>query len=216
LIPENETDTTMNILHIDSSALGDFSASRQLTAAIVAALREAHADTRVAYRDLAAAPLAHVSGPLLQALRAPAGTPPPDGQLLGEVALTNTLVDELLAAGTVVIGAPMYNFSVPSTLKAWIDRIVMAGRTFSYDQNGPKGLAGGRRIIIVSSRGGQIAGQPQELAVDHQEAYLKAVFGLLGIDDITVIRAEGLAMGDEIRNLAMNGALQQAGALMAA
>jgi len=211
----------MKILHIDSSALGDFSASRQLTAAIVAALRTGNAASTtgagLVYHDLAAAPLTHVSGALLQALRAPAGTPPPvDSTLLAEMALANTLVDEVLDADTIVVGAPMYNFSVPSTLKAWLDRVVRAGRTVSYDQNGPKGLAGGRRVIIVSTRGGQIAGQPYELTIDHQEAFLKALFGLIGIDDITIIRAEGLARGDDIRALAMQAALRQAGELQAA
>jgi FMN-dependent NADH-azoreductase len=206
----------MKILQIDSSALGDFSASRQLTAAIVAALHGGGAGPGVVYRDLAAAPLTHVSGALLAALRAPTGTPPPDDKLLAEMALAHALVDELLDADIVVVGAPMYNFSVPSTLKAWLDRVVMAGRTFSYDENGSKGLAGGRRVIIASTRGGQIAGQPYELAIDHQEAFLKALFGLIGITDVTIIRAEGLARGDEIRNLAMQGALRQAGALQAA
>jgi FMN-dependent NADH-azoreductase len=207
----------MNILHIDSSALGDFSASRQLTASIVATLTNGAAKTGVVYRDVDAAPLTHVTMALLQVLRAPAGTPvPSDAALLSEVALANTLIDELLAADTIVLGAPMYNFSVPSTLKAWLDRVVMAGRTFSYDQNGPKGLAGGRRVIIASTRGGQIAGQPHELAIDHQEAFLKALFGLIGIVDVTIIRAEGLARGDEMRSAAMQGALLQAAELKAA
>lgn len=211
----------MNILHIDSSILGAESASRQLSAAVVAALR-AGADHHVVYRDLDAAPLPHLNGALLAQLRGAADAAISDAAseaqatLAREAALSGTLVDELLAADVVVIGAPMYNFSVPSTLKAWIDRVAQPGRTFSYGENGPKGLLGGRRVIVVSARGGAMAGTPYEAAMDHQEAYMKAVFGLLGIADVEIVRAENLARGPFARGAAMETALAQAGALATA
>jgi FMN-dependent NADH-azoreductase len=103
---------------------------------------------------------------------------------------------EFLGSDIVVIGAPMYNFTIPSQLKAWVDRITVAGQTFRYGPNGPEGLAGGKKVIIVSTRGGLYSGGTAAAHLDHQETYLKAILGFLGITDITVVRAEGLAMGD--------------------
>jgi FMN-dependent NADH-azoreductase len=193
----------MNLLHVDSSALGEFSVSRELTRAAADALQATHPDTRYRYRDLAAAPPAHLTGALLAALRAPA-TPGRDAQ--PEVRITDELLTEFLAADTIVLGAPMYNFSIPSTLKAWIDRIAQAGKTFRYTAAGPEGLAGGKRVIIVSTRGGQIHGTAAETALDHQESYLRTVLGFMGITDIQVLRAEGIGMGPEARQLALAAA----------
>ena len=196
----------MKVLHLDSSILGAASVSREVSAAVVNQLRAANPDAHVTYRDLAANPIAHLDGAILQVVRPAPGAAVPAG-LEREAVLTEMLLKELLDADTVVIGAPMYNFSVPSTLKAWIDRVAQAGRTFQYTATGPVGLAGGKKVYIVSSRGGMYAGASFEAAMDHQEAYLKAVLGFFGITDVEVIRAEGIAMGDEVRKTGIAKAL---------
>jgi FMN-dependent NADH-azoreductase len=174
----------MNILHLDSSALGAASASRELTAAIVGQLRGEHPKAEVIHRDLDAQPLPHFTGATL-AKRDPA-----------EAELARTVLDEFLAADVVVIGAPMYNFSLPSTLKAWLDRIAVAGTTFRYTANGPEGLAGGKRVIVASTRGGLYG---EASPADFQEAYLRQFFSFLGIDAIEIVRAEGLNLSPEQR-----------------
>jgi FMN-dependent NADH-azoreductase len=204
----------MKVLHLDSSPVGGASVSREVTAALATAYRAAGA--RVTYRDLAAQPLAHLGGELLQALRPAPGAARPEGEAVArELALTEDVLGEFLDADVVIVGAPMYNFSVPTQLKAWIDRIAQAGRTFRYTAEGPQGLAGGRKVVIVSSRGGRYAGTAFEQAMDHQEAYLRAVFGFLGITDIEVVRAEGVGMGPEARAAALAQAKQEALALTA-
>ena len=195
----------MTLLHIDSSPLGPASVTRQLTADIVAALTKATPGTPVVYRDLAANPPEHLTAELLQVVKF-RNLENLNPHQLSELALTDTLVEELLAAETVVIGAPMYNFSIPTQLKVWLDRLCQAGRTFRYTEKGPVGLAGGRKVIIASARGGRYAGTPMETALDHQEAYLKAVLGFIGITDVTVIRAEGVSMGPEPRAQALAAA----------
>ena len=174
----------MNILHIDSSALGAQSASRELSQAVVAAVVDGQPEARVVHRDLDAQPLAHLSGrTLAQSDRQDVSD--------GEQAL-----EEFLAADVVVIGAPMYNFAIPSTLKAWIDRIAVAGKTFRYDEQGQAvGLCGNKRVFVASSRGGF----HQDSGMDFQEPYLRAMLGFLGITDITVVRAEGLAVSEKHR-----------------
>jgi FMN-dependent NADH-azoreductase len=174
----------MNLLHIDSSPLGSHSVSRELTAAIVVAERRARPGLRVVHRDLARDPLPHW---------APASTAGDPAARIG-----SDVLDEFLAADTIVIGAPMYNFSIPSQLKAWIDRIAIAGKTFRYGPSGPEGLAGGRRIVIASSRGGRYAEGPAA-GMDFQESYLRAVFGFLGITEIEIVRAEGLNLGADAK-----------------
>ncbi|MGQ0800131.1 MAG: FMN-dependent NADH-azoreductase [Pseudomarimonas sp.] len=174
----------MNLLHIDSSALGAASASRELSAAIVARWLAARPDAVVTYRDLDAEPLPHLTG------RSFAQTDP------AEAAAAESVMADFLAADLVVIGAPMYNFSVPSTLKAWIDRIAVAGKTFRYTSNGPEGLAGDKRVVIASSRGGAYG---DNSPMDFQEAYLRQVFGFLGVRQIEFVRAEGLAGSAESR-----------------
>lgn len=202
----------MKILHLDSSPLGDSSASRQLTASIVETLRRDAPDAQVSHRDLAAAPPAHLSGTVLQAMTSPQPDELSEAQRQ-ERALTDALLAEFMAADVVVIGVPMYNFSIPTQLKAWIDRIAQAGKTFRYTENGPVGLAGGKRVVIASSRGGMYAGNAAMEALDHQEAYLRIVLGFLGITDVTVVRAEGLAMGAEPRSRALALAEEQIAAL---
>jgi FMN-dependent NADH-azoreductase len=206
----------MNILHIDASPLGNASISRQLTAAVVSKLKQEHPAAAVTHRDLIATPVSHLSGELLQILRPVAGAALPAGETVRrEAEQTETLVTEFLAADVVVIGAPMFNFSIPSQLKAWIDRVAQAGRTFRYTAEGPVGLATAK-AIIVSTRGGVYAGTAYEAAMDHQESYLRTVLSFLGIKDITFVRAEGVAMGPEKKEEALNTATRQIAELRAA
>jgi FMN-dependent NADH-azoreductase len=204
----------MKILRIDSSALGSASVSRQLTAAIVDALRATEPTATIVYRDLAAAPPAHLNGELLQALRPQPGVAPTlSVTAQDDLKLTDVLLDEFLAADVVVVGAPMYNFSVPTPLKAWIDRIAQAGKTFRYTAAGPQGLAGGKKVVIASSRGSLIAGSAAETALDHQEAYLRTVFNFLGVTDVSFVRAEGLAISPEQREQSIANAHREIGGL---
>ena len=140
----------MKLLHIDSSVLGPHSVSRQVSAAIVDRLREATPGLDVTYRDLTATPLAHLSGPHLAAGQGAT----PEVALQPDIAAGQAVLDEFLAADIVVLGAPMYNFTIPSQLKAWIDRILVAGKTFKYGAQGVEGLAGNKRVIVAISRGG--------------------------------------------------------------
>ena len=182
----------MKLLHVDASALGAHSVSRGLTAAIVDEFVRHHPDVEVTYRDLHADPLDHWS-------------PAADEKATAESA---QVLQEFLDADVVVVGAPMYNFSISSSLKAWIDRITVAGTTFRYTANGPEGLAGGKRVIIASARGGIYSEGPAS-AVDFQETYLKQVFGFIGIRDIEFVRAEGLNLGTEQRETALTRAQRQ-------
>ncbi|MDO9415846.1 FMN-dependent NADH-azoreductase [Pararhizobium sp.] len=194
----------MNILHIDSGILGDHSVSRRLTASIVSRLSAGHAGAHVAYRDLAAAPLAHLSGAHLMAASAnPEGL---DATLVSELDAGRAALDEFLKADVVVVGAPMYNFAIPTQLKTWIDRILVAGTTFKYTEAGVQGLAKGKKVIVASTRGGHYSGSSPISAMDHQESYLTTVFGFIGITDVEFIRAEGLAMGDDAKQSAIAGA----------
>lgn len=158
----------MTILHIDSSISGEDSVSRRLTRAIVGQL----GSDEIRYRDLAAQPLSHLTA---------RGQDP-------------HILEEFLAAETVVIGAPMYNFSVPTQLKAWLDRLAVAGRTFRYTAEGPEGLAGGKRVIVALASGGDY---PEGSRFDHQKSYLKAFFNFLGIEP-EIVSASGVAMGAEV------------------
>lgn len=200
----------MKLLHIDSSALGDGSVSRQLTASVVAGWREARPDVQVVYRDLAANPPPHFSPALVGALF---GKPEDlnDAQR-ADLALSEELVSEFLAADVVVIGAPMYNFSIPSQLKAWIDRVAQKGRTFAYTEKGPVGLAGGKQVIIASSRGG-VYSAGAAAALDFQEAYLRGVLGFLGVTDVTTVRAEGVNISAEAKAKALAAAHAEAATL---
>lgn len=194
----------MKLLHIDSSPLAANSVSRQLTARAVAEWQAAHPGTTVEHLDLAVEAPSHLN---LESLgfRMPAGATATEAQQR-ENAVSERLVSQFLAADVVVVGAPMFNFTVPSQLKAWIDRIAQAGRTFRYTENGPQGLAGGKTLVIVSTRGGAYG---DAHVMDHQESYLKAVFGFLGITDIRIVRAEGIAMGEAAKASALEKAQQQ-------
>ena len=193
----------MNILHLDSSLAKEGSASRELSAAIVRTQRERYPQAKVTYRDLAAAPLAHF-GAEHMSLRG-AAEPALGAEQQRDFDEGVKALDEFLAADVVVIGAPMYNFSIPSQLKAWIDRIALPGKTFKYTAEGPKGLAEGKQVIVASSRGGRYFNTPGEV-MDHQESYLRAVLGFIGITDIEFVRAEGMGMGAEARANALREA----------
>ena len=203
----------MRLLHIDASIQGANSASRQLSAAVVERLRKTTPSLEVTYRDLAAAPLAHLSGAHLAAAL---GGTPESPTLQQDLAASQAVLEEFLAADIVVIGAPMYNFTIPTQLKAWIDRIVVAGKTFRYSAEGPVGLAGSKRVIIAISRGGLYGPGAPAAVLEHLETYLRGVFGFIGVANPELIVAEGLMIGTEQRELSMQRALRAAAALRAA
>ncbi|MFG1204466.1 FMN-dependent NADH-azoreductase [Xanthobacter aminoxidans] len=201
----------MKILHVDSSILSEGSISRQLTAEIVATLKQAAPGATVTHIDLAAAPLTHLTAAHLGAAQ---GAPVPSA-LEADVAASKGALADFLASDVIVIGAPMYNFSVPSQLKAWMDRLAVAGVTFRYSEKGLEGLAGGKKLIVASTRGGVFSAGTPMAALDHQESYLTAFFGFLGITDVSFVRAEGVAMGPEAKANAVDAAIRQAHALAA-
>ncbi|MFK4725694.1 FMN-dependent NADH-azoreductase [Bradyrhizobium niftali] len=202
----------MKLLHIDSSVLGPHSVSRQVSAAIVDRLQQATPSLDIVYRDLTQTPLAHLSGSHLAAAQ---GAPAP-AELGPDLAASAAVLNEFLDADIVVIGAPMYNFTIPSQLKAWIDRILVAGKTFQYGANGPQGLAGGKRVIVAISRGGFYGAETPYAAGEHLETYLRWVFGFIGITDPEFISADGIQIGPDHRERALAGALQAATSLQAA
>jgi FMN-dependent NADH-azoreductase len=202
----------MKLLHIDSSVLGPHSVSRQVSGAVVERLHKAAPDLEVVYRDLTLTPLAHLSGLHLAAAQGAA----PDATLQPDIAAGQEVLNEFLAADIVVLGAPMYNFTIPSQLKAWIDRILVAGKTFKYGAQGAEGLAGHKRVIIAISRGGFYgAGTPMAVG-EHLETYLRWVFGFIGVTNPEFIFADGIQIGPEHREKALADALQAATDLHAA
>ncbi|KQO25351.1 FMN-dependent NADH-azoreductase [Acidovorax sp. Leaf76] len=190
----------MQLLRIDSAITGEQSVSRELTARTVAAWKAAHPGTTVQYLDLAAQAPSHLSAQSMGFRTGQAAATDVERQ---ENALSEALVSQFLAADVVVIGAPLYNFSIPSQLKAWIDRLAQAGRTFKYTDKGPVGLAGGKTVIVASSRGGVYSTSEGGQAMEHQESYLKVVFGFFGITDVRFVRAEGVAMGPDAKAAAL-------------
>jgi len=201
------------LLHIDSSVLGPHSVSRQVSAAIVDRLRQTTPGLEITYRDLTMAPLAHLSGAHLAAAQ---GMVPADPAVQQDLATAQAVLAEFLATDIVVIGAPMYNFSIPSQLKAWIDRIVVAGKTFKYDAQGPEGLAGNKRVIIAVSRGGYYGADTPMAALEHLETYLRGIFGFIGVTALEFIAADGIQVGPEHREKALAGALEAVSHLQAA
>src|SRR5688572_9321283 len=181
----------MKLLHLDSAATGANSVTRELTASIVARWRDALPGLVVTYRDLDAQPLPHLTGEVL-------AKADPAVAAEGEATL-----QQFLDSDVIVVGAPMYNFSVPSTLKAWIDRVAVSGRTFRYTEKGPEGLARGKTLVVASGRGG-IYGDNSP--ADFQEAYLRQVFGSLGVEDVRIVRAEGVAYSPQHRADAITAA----------
>lgn len=207
--------TPMKLLHIDSSLLGDKSVSRELSAAVVKAWRAQQPGLQVSYRDLALTPPPQLTGEALQVMKFGQPAARVDAQAQADLFLVEALLQEFLMADVIVIGAPMYNFSIPSQLKTWIDALAQPGRTFTYTEQGPRGLAGGKRVVIASSRGNRYS-QPPMSAKDFQEPYLKAVLAFMGITDIDVIRAEGVNLGPTQREAALAEAHQRIASLFAA
>ena len=225
----------MKLLHVDSSILGGQSVSRQLTASIVAHLKQATPGLEITYRDLAIAPVPQQS-PTIQFAKMKAlyeagalagdkvemlagavqGGARVDASTQAEFDATNVVLDEFLAADIVVLGAPMYNFGIPSQLKAWIDCLAVPGKTFQYTATGVEGLAGGKKLIIASSRGGFYTASSPMAFMDHQETFLTSFFGFIGISDAAFVRAEGVGSGPEQRKLALETALADVSALKAA
>jgi FMN-dependent NADH-azoreductase len=191
----------MKLLHLDSSVLGTHSASRALTAEIVARQLTLHPQIEVTYRDLAADAALHLSPAHLAAFQGQAVS---DAQLGADLTKGGAYLEELFAADIIVIGAPMYNFSIPSQLKAWIDRVVGAGKTFRYGPNGAEGLVPApKKVFIASSRGSVYSAGSPAASLEHHESYLNGVLSFIGLKDITVVRAEGLGLGPEAREAAM-------------
>lgn len=192
------------VLSIETSPLGDHSVSRKLSAKILTELMIKHPNIQVVTRDLAASPLPHLDGMTVGAFF----TPPNQRSEAQNQALTlsDACVDELIAADVVVIGSPMWNFGIPSSLMAWIDHVIRAGRTFQYGANGPESLLPpGKKVIIASSRGGVYSSGPMQ-AMDHQETYLKTVLGFIGLHDVSIVRAEGVSLGEDAVKNAMAAA----------
>ena len=203
----------MNILHIDSSILSGYSVSRTLSAEIVARQVALHPGAKVTYRDLVAEAALHLSDAHMAVFQ---GAEVKDAALGADLAKGETFIKDLFAADIIVIGAPMYNFTVPTQLKGWIDRVAVAGRTFKYGPNGPESLLPkGKKVFIASSRGGIHSGASPTAALEHQESYLKVALGFLGLTDVTVIRAEGLALGDDAKAASIAAAKSEIAALAA-
>ena len=182
------------ILHINSSARTTGSISREVTADYLTRLQAADPAAVVVERDVAMSPLPHLTEQVLGAFFTPVESR--SAQQITDASLSDTLVAELKAADVIVIGAPMYNFSVTSSLKAWIDHVARAGETFQYTDKGPVGLLTGKKVTVFTARGGVYSSGPGQ-AMDFHETYLRAVLGFMGLDDITFVHSEGMAMGDE-------------------
>src|SRR5215470_1670690 len=203
-----------NLLFVSSSLFGDGSQSRSVAREFIDRWRDAHPRTSVTERDLTADSIPHLSLATLAATAQPA-----DARNAAErqsAALADTLIEEVEAADVIVIAAPMYNFSIPSTLKAWIDHIARAGRTFRYGASGPEGMLKGRKAFIVTGRGGVYSGESPAKSLDFQEPYLRATLGFLGLDDVAFIHVEGLKMSPEAAATAIGRAREAIGDLLPA
>ncbi|NMZ69006.1 FMN-dependent NADH-azoreductase [Pseudomonas peli] len=192
-----------NILVIESSARQQGSVSRQMTAQFIANWSSANPADQIKVRDLAVDQVPHLDANLLGGWMTPVEQQSDAEQ--AALALSNLLTDELLAADVLVLAAPMYNFAIPSTLKAWLDHVLRAGVTFKYTETGPQGLLSGKRAFVLTARGGIYAGSAQ----DHQEPYLRQALAFVGIHDVSFIHAEGLNLGSEFMEKGLNQAKAQ-------
>jgi FMN-dependent NADH-azoreductase len=181
-----------NILFVSSSPRGTASYSHQVAQKVVDGVKARHPEANIVERDVAKQPLPHIGEDFVSGMAATAGTL--TAEQSKALALSDALIEELLAADVVVIAAPMYNFGLPSTLKAWIDHVVRAQRTFSYTKDGIQGMLHGKQAILVMASGGVYSAGPAK-AMDFEESYLRATLGFIGITDIRVVRVEGVAMG---------------------
>lgn len=192
-----------NVLRINSSLFEDSSVSSQLSGELLEALKAEGQDLNVVERDFAAQPIPHLDGEWLQALSTPAEDRTDEQQ--AKVSFSDTLIEEVQLANTLIIGLPMYNFTVPSMLKAWVDHIARAGVTFAYTEQGPKGLLQDKKVYLVAAMGG-IHDTP---ATDFLRPYMKLIMGFIGLTDIEIITANGLNMGDERRDEGLSAARKQ-------
>lgn len=190
------------VLVLNSSVGGADSVTRILVDDAVAAIRANVPNAQVVSRDLAANPIPHLAPDGVAGVRSPNATTPAE---IVARDLSDTLIGELREADTIVIGAPMYNFGLPSTLRTWFDHVLRAGHTFSYSEAGPEGLLKGKKAIIIEARGGLYSEGPAQ-ALDFQEPYLRQLLGFIGITDVTFIRAEKIGYGPEAREAAIAGA----------
>lgn len=196
----------MKLLHVDSSINGKHSNSRKLSQATVTQWIGNHPATQVDYLDLASETPNHLSRHAL-GFRLPPSDAALSQEQNHENQVSETLVSQFLEADVIVLGVPLYNFSIPSQLKSWIDRLAQAGRTFRYTESGPIGLAGDKTIIVALTRGGVYSDSEAGQAMEHQESYLKTVFGFFGVTDVRVIRAEGTDLGPDSRARAIEQAI---------
>ncbi|MGR4037954.1 FMN-dependent NADH-azoreductase [Pseudomonas sp. 910_21] len=188
------------VLIIESSARQQDSVSRQLTQTFIQQWQAAHPGDSISVRDLARNPVPHLDANLLGGWMKPAEQRSATEQ--DSLQRSNELTEELLAADVLVMAAPMYNFAIPSTLKAWLDHVLRAGVTFKYTDTGPQGLLTGKRAYVLTARGGIYAGS----SADHQEPYLRQVMGFIGIHDVEFIHAEGLNLGGDFHEKGLNQA----------
>ncbi len=196
-----------HVLIIESSARQQDSVSRQLTRDFIQQWQAAHPGDQINLRDVAANPLPHLNADLLGGWMKPAEQRSMPEQEAFE--RSNQLTDELLAADVLVMAAPMYNFTIPSTLKAWLDHVLRAGITFKYTPTGPQGLLQGKRAIVLTALGGIHAGAGS----DHQEPYLRQAMAFIGIHDVEFIHAEGLNMSGDFHEKGVNQAKARLAAL---
>ena len=184
-----------SLLLVTSSLFGEGSQSRRIAQELVATLRDANTIRRVVERDLSPATMPHLSVETLAALAAPAEQRTPAQRDV--TAFADALIEEVEAADTIVLAAPMYNFTIPSTLKAWLDHIARAGRTFSYSAAGPEGLLKGKKVFVVTGRGGIYSGESPARALDFQEPYLRAILAFVGLTDVSFVHVEGLSISQD-------------------
>lgn len=192
-----------NILVVNSSPNPETSISRDLTDQFMESWKQNNPDTTVTYRDVGLNPLPHLDQLTIGSYYTPVDDRSDEQK--AAIALSDVIVDEAEAADVIVIGSPMHNFGITSGLKAWVDHLARVGRTFHYTENGPVGALGGRKVYVLTTRGGRYSGDAPASAMDMQEPYLRTVLGFVGLDDVTFIHAEGLAMGTDGKDAAIAG-----------
>jgi FMN-dependent NADH-azoreductase len=205
----------VKLLHIDTSIKATGSLSRDMSAAAVARLKREVPDVEVQYRDLAARPLGDLTGGVFAAHAHDADIGDLDQAELGDLAESGKVLEEFMASDVIVMGVAFYNFTVPSSLKAWIDRICIVGKTFSFDASGVVGLARGKRVIVLLARGGLYGEGSPNARHEHAETYLRSIFSVIGIDNLQVIAADGVDMNPELRSAALARAMGSIEALAA-
>ncbi len=200
----------MKVLHIDSGIMGEASVSRQMSAKVMARLEAAYPEVSITYRDFGNNPVAHLTPAHLAVAQGFLTDPAPE--LAADLAFGGELLDEFMASDVVVIGASLYNLTVSTGLKAWLDRILVAGRTFCYSEDGVReGLAKGKKVILCVSRGGFYQEGGAAAAMEYCERYLRDIFAFIGVEDIQVVTADGTRVG--FLDQAVAGADEQIAAL---